>query len=145
MRNHTAIFGEYSEENSKKENLESPLQKSLKTVEECMVFFADVGLMRRETPLVCGGGLITDIIGTACSLYRRSTSYVRLPTTLIGLIDASVAIKVNVEQSEWTSLKDDSSHVLAFRTFSRRNTKTRGTMNCKFLVFSRRDNDSSIF
>lgn len=69
-------------------------QKSLKTVEECMVFFADIGLMRRETPLVCGGGLITDIIGTACSLYRRSTSYVRLPTTLIGLIDASVAIKV---------------------------------------------------
>ena len=69
-------------------------QKSLKTVEECMVFFADIGLMRREKPLVCGGGLITDIIGTACSLYRRSTSYVRLPTTLIGLIDASVAIKV---------------------------------------------------
>ena len=50
--------------------------------------------MRRETPLVVGGGLITDIIGTACSLYRRSTSYVRLPTTLIGLIDASLAIKV---------------------------------------------------
>merc|ERR1719428_774317 len=69
-------------------------QKSLKTMEECMVFFADVGLMRRETPLVVGGGLITDIIGTACSLYRRSTSYVRLPTTMIGLIDASIAIKV---------------------------------------------------
>jgi len=69
-------------------------QKSLKTVEQCMVFFADVGVMRRESPLVIGGGLITDIIGTACSLYRRSTSYVRLPTTLIGLIDASVAIKV---------------------------------------------------
>ena len=51
--------------------------------------------MRRETPLVIGGGLITDIIGTACSLYRRSTSYVRLPTTLIGLIDASVAIDIN--------------------------------------------------
>jgi 3-dehydroquinate synthase len=69
-------------------------QKSLKTIEDCMIFFADVGLMRRETPLVVGGGLITDIIGTACSLYRRSTSYVRLPTTLIGLIDASIAIKV---------------------------------------------------
>ena len=69
-------------------------QKSLKTCEDCMIFFADIGLMRRETPLVVGGGLITDIIGTACSLYRRSTSYVRLPTTLIGLIDASVAIKV---------------------------------------------------
>merc|ERR1719284_1161970 len=43
-------------------------QKSLKTVEETMVFFADVGVMRRETPLVIGGGLITDIVGTACSL-----------------------------------------------------------------------------
>merc|ERR1719161_2423616 len=31
-------------------------QKSLKTVEEVMVFFADVGLMRRETPLLIGGG-----------------------------------------------------------------------------------------
>ena len=88
-------------------------QKSLKTVEECMVFFADVGLMRRETPLVCGGGLITDIIGTACSLYRRSTSYVRLPTTLIGLIDASVAIKVNVVLSEWMSQKDQGDVILS--------------------------------
>merc|ERR1711937_903251 len=69
-------------------------QKSLKTVEEVMVFFADVGLMRRETPLLVGGGLITDICGTACSLYRRSTAYVRLPTTMIGMIDAAIAIKV---------------------------------------------------
>jgi len=69
-------------------------QKSLKTIEDVMVFFAEVGLMRREMPLLVGGGLITDIVGTACSLYRRSTSYVRLPTTLIGMIDASIAIKV---------------------------------------------------
>jgi 3-dehydroquinate synthase len=69
-------------------------QKSLRTVEETMIFFADVGLMRRETPLLVGGGLITDICGTACSLYRRSTAYVRLPTTMIGMIDAAIAIKV---------------------------------------------------
>jgi len=75
-------------------------QKSLKTVEEAMVFFADVGVMRRETPLVIGGGLITDIVGTACSLYRRSTGYLRLPTTLIGMIDASVAIKVGGNLAE---------------------------------------------
>ncbi|MGL5826907.1 MAG: hypothetical protein ACRCYU_19165 [Nocardioides sp.] len=29
-------------------------------------------------------------------MFRRSTNYVRIPTTLIGLIDASVAIKVAV-------------------------------------------------
>merc|ERR1712118_271485 len=75
-------------------------QKSLKTVEEGMVFFADVGLMRRETPLLMGGGLITDICGTACALYRRSTAYVRLPTTLIGMIDAAIAIKVGGNLAE---------------------------------------------
>jgi len=69
-------------------------QKSLRTVEDTLIFFADVGLMRRETPLLVGGGLITDICGTACALYRRSTSYVRLPTTMIGMIDAAIAIKV---------------------------------------------------
>jgi transketolase C-terminal domain/subunit/transketolase N-terminal domain/subunit len=75
-------------------------QKSLKTVEEVLVFFADVGLMRRETPLLMGGGLITDICGMACSLYRRSTAYVRLPTTLIGMIDAAIAIKVGGNLAE---------------------------------------------
>ena len=43
-----------------------------------------------------GGGLTTDVTGFACSAYRRGTNYIRVPTTLIGLIDASVAIKVAV-------------------------------------------------
>lgn len=75
-------------------------QKSMRTVEEVLVFFANVGLMRREKPLISGGGLITDIVGTACALYRRSTAYVRLPTTLIGMIDASIAIKVGGNLAE---------------------------------------------
>lgn len=75
-------------------------QKSMRTIEEVMVFFANVGLMRREKPLISGGGLITDIVGTACSLYRRSTAYIRLPTTLIGMIDASIAIKVGGNLAE---------------------------------------------
>jgi len=75
-------------------------QKSMRTVEEVMVYFANVGLMRREKPLIAGGGLVTDIVGTACSLYRRSTAYIRLPTTLIGMIDASIAIKVGGNLAE---------------------------------------------
>jgi 3-dehydroquinate synthase len=50
--------------------------------------------------LVVGGGLTTDVAGFACSAYRRSTNYIRIPTTLIGLIDASVAIKVAVNHRE---------------------------------------------
>ena len=69
-------------------------RKSMRTIEEVMVFFANVGFMRREKPLVSGGGMVTDTVGTACALHRRSTAYIRLPTTLIGMIDVSIAIKV---------------------------------------------------
>ena len=52
--------------------------------------------MRTEPVLVVGGGLTTDVAGFACASYRRNTPYIRIPTTLIGLIDASVSIKVAV-------------------------------------------------
>ena len=68
--------------------------KSLRTVEQIVDAFAAFGLNRKEPVLVVGGGLTTDVAGFACAAYKRSTDYVRIPTTLIGLIDASVSIKV---------------------------------------------------
>lgn len=72
--------------------------KTLGTVERIVDAFTDFGLVRREPVLVVGGGLTTDVAGLACATYRRRTNYIRVPTTLIGLIDASVAIKVAVNQ-----------------------------------------------
>ncbi len=69
-------------------------EKTLRTVERVVDAFADFGLVRKEPVLVVGGGLVTDVTGFACATYRRGTNYIRVPTTLIGLIDASVAIKV---------------------------------------------------
>ena len=68
--------------------------KTLLTFERVIDAFVDFGLVRKEPVLVVGGGLTTDVAGFACATYRRSTNYIRVPTTLIGLIDASVAIKV---------------------------------------------------
>jgi demethyl-4-deoxygadusol synthase len=70
--------------------------KSLRTVERIVDAFGEFGLVRTEPVLVVGGGLTTDVAGFACAVFRRSTNYIRVPTTLIGLIDASVAIKVAV-------------------------------------------------
>ena len=70
--------------------------KTLRTLESIVDAFADFGLVRDEPVLVVGGGLTTDVAGLACATYRRRTNYIRVPTTLIGLIDASVAIKVAV-------------------------------------------------
>jgi 3-dehydroquinate synthase len=71
-------------------------EKSLRTLERIVDAFGDFGLLRKEAVLVVGGGLTTDIAGFACASYRRNTPYIRVPTTLIGLVDASVAIKVAV-------------------------------------------------
>jgi demethyl-4-deoxygadusol synthase len=74
--------------------------KTLATFEEIVDAFADFGLIRKEPVLVVGGGLVTDVVGFACSAYRRKTNYIRVPTTLIGLIDAGVAIKVAVNHKK---------------------------------------------
>ena len=74
--------------------------KTLETAERIIDAFEDFGLVRKEPVLVVGGGLTTDVAGFACSVFRRSTNYIRIPTTLIGLIDASVAIKVAVNHGK---------------------------------------------
>jgi 3-dehydroquinate synthetase len=74
--------------------------KTLETAERIVDAFEAFGLLRKEPVLVVGGGLTTDVAGFACSMFRRSTNYIRVPTTLIGLIDASVAIKVAVNHGK---------------------------------------------
>lgn len=74
--------------------------KSLSTFETIVQKFDEFGLVRTEPVLVVGGGLTTDVAGFACASYRRNTPYIRIPTTLIGLIDASVSIKVAVNHGK---------------------------------------------
>ena len=74
--------------------------KTLRTLETIVDAFGEFGLLRTEPVLVVGGGLVTDVAGLACATYRRSSNYIRVPTTLIGLIDASVSIKVAVNHGK---------------------------------------------
>lgn len=55
------------------------------------------GLRRREPILAVGGGVLLDIVGMAASLYRRGVPFVRVPTTLLALVDASVGVKNGVD------------------------------------------------
>jgi 3-dehydroquinate synthase len=60
----------------------------------------DFGIDRRREPVMAiGGGVLTDIVGFAASIYRRGTPYIRIPTTLIGLVDAGVGVKTGVNYS----------------------------------------------
>lgn len=69
-------------------------EKTMRSVEAMLDAMKDFNLNRQEPVLLLGGGLITDMGGFACSMMRRNTPYIRIPTSLIGLVDASIAIKV---------------------------------------------------
>lgn len=51
---------------------------------------------RRDVILAVGGGVLLDIVGLAASLYRRGIPYIRIPTTLLALVDAGVGVKTAV-------------------------------------------------
>ncbi|KEY68583.1 hypothetical protein S7711_05767 [Stachybotrys chartarum IBT 7711] len=75
--------------------------KSMDTLLGIVDSMNDFGVYRKEPVLVVGGGLVTDVAGFACAAYRRNTNYIRIPTTVIGLIDASVSIKVAVNYGRY--------------------------------------------
>lgn len=55
------------------------------------------GIDRRSEPIIAiGGGVCLDVVGLAASLYRRRTPYIRVPTTLLAYVDASVGAKTGV-------------------------------------------------
>lgn len=54
------------------------------------------GLGRDGVIMAIGGGITLDVAGMAASIFRRGVRYVRVPTTLVGLIDVGVGIKQGV-------------------------------------------------
>ena len=75
-------------------------KEALKTLDHSLILIKhmeDFGLLRRSEPVIAiGGGSLLDSVGFACSIYRRGVPYIRVPTTLLGIVDVSVAIKTGV-------------------------------------------------
>nr|WP_277873920.1 sedoheptulose 7-phosphate cyclase [Pseudanabaena sp. FACHB-1998] len=55
-----------------------------------------VGIDRKGIFIAVGGGVLMDMVGLAASIYRRKVDYIRVPTTLLGQVDAAVGIKTAV-------------------------------------------------
>lgn len=69
------------------------MEMVLRILEEVNSFSLDC---RKEPIIAIGGGVCLDIVGLAASLYWRRTPYIRVPTTLLSYIDASVGAKNGV-------------------------------------------------
>lgn len=54
-------------------------------------------LLRQSEPVIAiGGGVLLDIVGFAASMYRRGVPYIKVPTTLLGLVDVSIGVKTAI-------------------------------------------------
>ncbi|MCJ1411444.1 hypothetical protein MMC19_005533 [Ptychographa xylographoides] len=103
------VYGEQIEKYFKHHKLELKVHKTkigekAKTIPTFLSIvdsMTEFGIYRKEPVLVVGGGLVTDVAGFACAAYRRNTNFIRVPTTVIGLIDASVSIKVAVNYGNY--------------------------------------------
>jgi len=51
------------------------------------------GLPRDGVIVAFGGGVTLDLAGMAASLFRRGVAYLRVPTTLVGMVDTGIGIK----------------------------------------------------
>jgi len=51
---------------------------------------------RTEPVLAIGGGVCLDVVGLAGAMFRRRTPYIRVPTTALSYVDASVGAKNGV-------------------------------------------------
>eukprot|EP00617_Octactis_speculum_P017834 CAMPEP_0185752476 /NCGR_PEP_ID=MMETSP1174-20130828/11271_1 /TAXON_ID=35687 /ORGANISM="Dictyocha speculum, Strain CCMP1381" /LENGTH=599 /DNA_ID=CAMNT_0028429945 /DNA_START=167 /DNA_END=1966 /DNA_ORIENTATION=- len=78
----------------------APGNEDHKTMDNCLFMLDELKrldpLRRSEPVLAIGGGVLTDVAGFACALWRRGVPWARVPTTLLGMVDASVGIKVAV-------------------------------------------------
>lgn len=75
----------------------SEQQKTTDAVFRILEALVEFGIVRRHEPLIgIGGGVLLDIVGLAASLYRRGIPYIRVPTNLMALIDASVGAKTGI-------------------------------------------------
>jgi 3-dehydroquinate synthetase/predicted NBD/HSP70 family sugar kinase len=81
----------------------SEKSKDLFAVADVITAFENSGVRRRKDLIVaCGGGITMDIVALGANLFRRGVPCMRLPTTLVGLIDAGIGVKnaINFRQSK---------------------------------------------
>lgn len=78
-------------------------QKTFDSAAKIIDWFERSRVDRRTTQILAiGGGVVLDVVGYAASQYRRGVPYVVVPSTLVGMIDAGVALKrsLNVANSK---------------------------------------------
>lgn len=71
--------------------------KNITTCVEIWSILSDLGTDRKSVIINLGGGVITDIGGFIASTFKRGIDFINVPTTLLGMVDASIGGKNGVD------------------------------------------------
>jgi 2-epi-5-epi-valiolone synthase len=71
-------------------------RKTLETVQHVCAAATSHCLGRDDILIAFGGGVCSDIVTLAASMIRRGIGHIRVPTTLVGQMDAGIGIKGGV-------------------------------------------------
>lgn len=73
------------------------INKNIQTCSEVWSILAELGADRKSLIINLGGGVITDLGGFVASTFKRGIDFINVPTTLLGMVDASVGGKNGVD------------------------------------------------
>jgi 3-dehydroquinate synthase len=71
-------------------------EKTLRRVSNLLDFLATNEFERSDAIVAVGGGVVTDLAGFAASIYHRGMEWFAVPTSLLGMIDATIGGKTGV-------------------------------------------------
>lgn len=71
--------------------------KTIETATQLWEILAEFEADRNSLMVNLGGGVITDLGGFVASTYKRGIKFINLPTTLLGMTDASIGGKTGID------------------------------------------------
>lgn len=70
--------------------------KNIQNVLSLIKLFSDLSLTKKSIIIVCGGGVIGDLVALASCLYKRGLIYINIPSSMTALVDSCVGGKTGV-------------------------------------------------
>ena len=75
----------------------SDAHKDLTTLTAVWQQLQEHGATRHSLVICLGGGVVTDLGGMAAATFKRGINFINIPTSLLGMVDASVGGKTGVD------------------------------------------------
>ncbi len=76
---------------------DSEKSKSIQTASSVIRELAKLDMQKKIFIVAFGGGVIGDLSGFVASVYKRGTSYVQIPTTLLAQVDSAIGGKTALD------------------------------------------------